>query len=67
VSAVPTVFTTGFTGCTSSSESFGLVRRAVGDAVGSGRSSGSEADLLVVVAVLFCDCLETRLGRVDWA
>jgi hypothetical protein len=40
------------TGCTSSNESFELVRRAVGDDVGSGRSKGSEADFSAVV-VLF--------------
>ena len=64
VSAVPTVLTTGLTGCTSSNESFELVRRAVGDGWGSGRRRGSEAGFVVVV---FCVVLPVRLGRVDCA
>ena len=57
-----TVFATGLTGCASSSESFELVRFAVGDEVGSGRSYGSDAALSVL---LFCGVLATRLGLVD--
>jgi len=58
------VFTTGLTGCTSSNESLELVRRALGDGAGSGRSSGSEAVFAVVV---FCVVLPVRLGLVDCA
>jgi hypothetical protein len=57
------VFTTGFTGCTSSNESLELARRAVGDGCGSGLKSGSEA----VVVVGFCGVLPVRLGLVDCA
>jgi hypothetical protein len=66
VSAGATVLATGFTGCTSSNGSFGLLLRAEGDVVGSGRSNGSDADLSVV-DVVFCVPRETRRGLVDWA
>jgi hypothetical protein len=58
------VFTTGWTGCTSINESFGLVRLAVGEGAGSGRRSGSEAGVPVVG---FCVVLPVRRGLVDWA
>jgi hypothetical protein len=58
------VFTTGLTGCTSNNESLELVRRAVGDGAGSGRSSGSEA---VDVVVVFWGVLPVRRGLVDCA
>ena len=64
VSAEATVFATGRTGFTSSKESLELVvRLAVGDGVGEGRSNGSSAGVLVVCA----GCLFARRGRVDWA
>ena len=58
------MFTTGWTGCTSINESFGLVRRAVGEGAGSGRSNGSEAGVLVVGFIVV---LPVRRGLVDWA
>jgi hypothetical protein len=67
VSAVPTVFTTGLTGWTSSNESFELGRREeLGAGAGSGRNNGSDA-FLSTVAVVLDDCLVARRGRVDWA
>jgi len=57
VSPVPTVFTTGFIGCTSISGRL-EVFRAVGLGFGSGLSNGSSAGLAGVL---------TRRGRLDCA
>jgi hypothetical protein len=61
---VPTVLTTGRTGCTSSNESVELVRRAVGEGAGWGLSRGSEVGVVVVDFVVV---LPVRRGLVDWA
>src|SRR5207237_8776808 len=63
VSAGATVLTTGLTGSTSSNGSFGLLRRAVGAGVGSGRSNGSDAG----GGVFWDVCLLAPLGRVERA
>ena len=66
MSAGATVFTTGFTGWTSSNGLFGSVRRAFGDVAGSGRNKGSDAGFSAVEEV-FGACRPVRRGRVDWA
>ena len=66
MSAVPTVLATGLTGCTSSNESFELVRRVPGVGCGSGRNNGSDAGFSAL-AVDFDVDLVARLGLVDWA
>lgn len=59
------MFTTGLTGWTSSNGLFGSLRRALGDVVGSGLSSGSDAGRSDVEVVGFVVCREARRGRVD--